>query len=126
MYPTIQKLIQYLNDIYIKLIISEIQDVCKTINESMLKHWDEPKETGLIASYLNLYFKNLCFLSPSEKIETINLIRTKITNLSDLSAFTTSNNPIQNTYEHMMSKFFDDDDTDTHLLSLDVKLQLYD
>ncbi|CAG8837773.1 22314_t:CDS:1, partial [Gigaspora margarita] len=53
------------------------------------------------------------------KIETINLLRTKITNLSELSASTTSNIPIQDTHEHMMSKFFDNDDTDIHLLSLD-------
>ncbi|CAG8824965.1 1463_t:CDS:2, partial [Gigaspora margarita] len=44
----------------------------------------------------------------------------------DLSASTTSNIPIQDTHEHMMSKFFDNHNTDTHSSSLDIELQLYD
>ncbi|CAG8783334.1 21891_t:CDS:1, partial [Dentiscutata erythropus] len=90
MYPTIYKLIQHLDDISIKLTTSEIQDICEIMNDSMLSRWDEPKEIGLIASYLDPYFKNLHFLSPSKKIEIVNLLRTKIANLSDLSTFTTS------------------------------------
>ncbi|CAG8798268.1 21923_t:CDS:1, partial [Dentiscutata erythropus] len=103
MYPTIYKLILHLDDISIKLTTSKIQDICEIMNDSILNHWDEPKEIELIASYLDPCFKNLHFLSPSKKIETVNLLRTKIANLSDLSTFTTSNIPTQDTHKHMMS-----------------------
>ncbi|CAG8533209.1 4868_t:CDS:2 [Racocetra fulgida] len=105
--------------------LQTIKEVCIAVNQSMSKHWDEPKEAGLIASYLDPRFKNLRFLNVEERTETISLLRTQIIESSDSHTCTTTGSLTKNTQEHMMSKFFDDSDTVAQS-SLDTELQLYD
>ncbi|CAG8793753.1 3579_t:CDS:1, partial [Dentiscutata erythropus] len=100
MYPMIQKLFKYLNTV--KLATFEVQEVCKEIKQSMSNHWDEPKEAGLIVSYLDSRFKNLHFLNSEEKMETINLLCIQIIKSSDSYSCTNTSSYIKNTQEHIM------------------------
>ncbi|CAG8824859.1 28499_t:CDS:2, partial [Gigaspora margarita] len=69
-------------------VLIKVQNICKAINQSMLNHWDKPKEEGLIASYLDLLFKSLHFLNSENRTKIIDLLHTKIIESSDLCIYT--------------------------------------
>jgi len=68
-YPIISNLFQHLTLTKRKVKSSEVINVCDEIYLSMEEKWTDPGVTGLIASFLDLRFKDLTFVTTSQRRE---------------------------------------------------------
>ncbi len=66
-YPIISNLFQHLTLTKRKVKSSEVINVCDEIYLSMEEKWTDPGVTGLIASFLDLRFKDLTFVTTSQR-----------------------------------------------------------
>ena len=68
-YPIISSLFQHLISMKRKIKSPEVLKVCDEMYSSMEEKWTDPGITGLIASFLDLRFKNLTFATTSQRRE---------------------------------------------------------
>ncbi|CAG8514091.1 14732_t:CDS:2, partial [Cetraspora pellucida] len=73
MIPIIIKLSCHLQDFYPKITSTVVKACCIKINKSMLSRWSEPSPNSLVASFLDLKFKKMNFITSKTQSSSTNV-----------------------------------------------------